>query len=394
MLPDTLQKAAVIARARQLTDFKWKPVRDVPSYTRTEGNIVLPAGVELTGFPYSSTEQHDKFFTENVLVETFLSAIPNPYSKLYQPGTAAFNSCCYGIVCNGLARYALGINMRVSTLCWTMIDGMRLVAEKKQFVANDIQLCDVLLRVYEKDLTNHVALITGLVKNDDGDVVEIEVSEATRPVCVRRKFTVESFFEMFELYALYRYDYLDNVPLLDESVEELIQNNPYSDTPKVAVDNGNKSNYLEGEETIISVCIEGKDILQVCKDGEVIEEIVVTDKAALPRCFEKGYYKLILKNDGAAVEFAVNKAEISYKVENNQITVFADSCDKDSEILYMDFRIQGKGWASLAKFEELTDDEKKNGVITRTIPSNGENFKVYFKNKYGVWVHQMTPIEK
>ena len=121
---------------------------------------------------------------------------------------------------------------------------------------------------------------------------------------------------------------------------------------------------------------------------------MVKERAIITRDFTKGYYVLKLKNSGDYVEFCVNKASISYKVENNQITVFADSCDKDSEILYMDFRIKGKGWASLAKYEELTDDEKKNGVITRIIPSNGENFKVYFKNKYGVWVHQMTPIEK
>ena len=75
-LPDTRAKKAIIARSRQLTDFKWTPIRDVPTYLRNVGNTVLPAGIEVTGFPYSSTELTDKFFTENVSFESFLSAIP------------------------------------------------------------------------------------------------------------------------------------------------------------------------------------------------------------------------------------------------------------------------------------------------------------------------------
>ena len=50
-LPDTPAKAAVIARSKQLTDFKWTPLKEVPTYLRNVGNTVLPAGVEVSGFP-------------------------------------------------------------------------------------------------------------------------------------------------------------------------------------------------------------------------------------------------------------------------------------------------------------------------------------------------------
>ena len=81
-LPDTSAKAAVIARSKQLTDFKWTPLRDVPTYLRNVGNTVLPAGVEVTGFPYSSTELTDKFLCENVSFESFLTAVSNPDSLI------------------------------------------------------------------------------------------------------------------------------------------------------------------------------------------------------------------------------------------------------------------------------------------------------------------------
>ena len=390
-LPKTLQEKAVIARSKLLTDFKWTPLCDVPTYTRQDGNGVLPAGKELIGFPYSSLESTDKFITENVSIETFLSTIQNPYSKLYQAGRGAFNCCNYGIVCNGLARYAFGIERRVSTVCFPTIPGMRRISPKNEYSVNDIRLCDILY-VINENRSNHVALITDILKNENDEVVGIEVSEAARPLCRRVCYSNEEFLEKFNLFELWRYDFLDKVPLMDEATQSLIANNPYTAMPSLAVDNGHKSNYLEGEETVISVESPGKEILEIFCDDRLIEEIPVLKKALIARNFSKGYYVLKLKNSGEQTEFCVNKAKIDHKVDGDEITVYADPCDPKSEILYMDFRIAGKVCASLAKYEELTDEEKQNGVIKRKIPANGENFKVYFKNKYGVWVHRMTKI--
>ena len=58
-LPDTPGKSNVIARAVQLTDIRWTPVGDVPTYTVAAGKTVHKAFVEVTGLPYSSTEPTD-----------------------------------------------------------------------------------------------------------------------------------------------------------------------------------------------------------------------------------------------------------------------------------------------------------------------------------------------
>ena len=102
----------------------------------------------------------------------------------------------------------------------------------------------------------------------------------------------------------------------------------------------------------------------------------------------------MLERDGSCVEFAVNRAKIDYTVTGEMITVNADPCDEKSTIVYADFRQAGVGCASLEKYEELTDEEKQSGTYTRPIPQGGENFKVYFENEYGVWVHPMIKIEK
>ncbi len=387
---------AVLARARLLTDFRWTPVRDVPTYLKNVGQTVLPAGVEVLGFPYSSTERQDKFITENVSIETFLTAIPNPYSKLYQPGHGAFYTCNYGVVCNGFVRYALDIKRRVPTEKWFAIPGMRKIAAEGAYKAEDICLCDI-LHAYGKG-RNHVALVTDLIRDDAGRIVKIEVSEAVRPSCKRASYTTEEFFEKYKLFSLCRYDKLPEVTFPDMQDEKLLwEGDLHKRTPGIAVDNGNKSNYLLGEEVILSVFAEGENTVLLYKNGELSEKYSVVGNAVIALKPEKGYYTASLENTDDAVEFSVNCAKVSYEVKDGMLTFHADPQDSDSEILYMDFRKKekekGACWGSLAKYEELTDEEKNTGTICRLIPPEGENFKVYYKNKYGVWTHPMKPLK-
>lgn len=384
---------AALARARLLTDYKWMPVRDVPNYLRNAGNIVLPAGEEVTGFPYSGVESIDKFVTENVSIETFLSAIPNPDSTLYAAGHGKFGTANYGIVCNGLVRYALGIPERVSTRLWNTIPGIRTLAPKGEYSVDDMALCDVLHAF--NDGRNHVAMITDLVYDATGRVCEVEVSEAVRPVCKRRRFTPEAYYEKYKAFALQRYDFLDSVPPLDaDAMTALFTSGIDKRRPKIAVDNGDKSNYLLGDEIILSVFADDFDEVLLIADGKTVATYPVGKRALFPLTLPRGYYEARLKNAGDTVFFAVMGAELSYTVEGDTVTVFFDACDQNSIPSHFDFRTKGTGWSSLAEWHRFTDDERKAGCMTRKIHPEGENFKVSFRNPYGIWVHPMTHIDR
>ena len=390
-------EAAIIARSRELTDFKWTPVRDIPTRVSRYGDfsyIVLPEGEPLRGFLYSSTEETDKFFTENVTHESFLSAIPNPYSKLYQPGHGAFAAANYGIVCNGLVRYAYGIPYRVPTKMWYSIPGMCKVMSRGEYTVDELRLCDILYAFGEGH--GHVALITDIIKNENGEVVGIEVSEAVRPTCRRATFTPEEYYEKYKRFEICRYDRMDEVPPLDRELHALLfESGIEKITPRIAVDNGNKSNYLLGEETIITANTDGTDKIEILSGSKVIEEYTVTGKAVIPVVLPRGYYIARLKKSGDYTEFAVCKAEVTHEVKDGKITVSADPCDENSEIWYMDFRGERRSYGNvshLVKHEILTTDEKECGVFTREIPEGAYNFKVYYKNEYGVWTHPMTPV--
>ena len=179
--------------------------------------------------------------------------------------------------------------------------------------------------------------------------------------------------------------------------------------PNIALDFGNKSNYHTYEEVIISVFREEKNVIEIAYEGRLLETIYIDGRGKVSRKFEKGYYTAKLISTGETLEFCVTQPEISHTVKDGKITICANANDSESSILYMDFREKTKSknltddqqvtvkfyntcCSPLAKIEELTEEEKRTGVFTREIPEDAYNFKVYFKNKYGVWTHKMIEI--
>ena len=410
--PKTKGEEAIIYRSHQLTELVWKPLCDITTYTRAEGKIKFAVGTEYKGVIYSSTEPTDKFVCENISFETYLSALANPDSALYTKDLGGHNNSWpyFGIVCNGLVRYAMDIRYRYSTKRWATIPGMYKVADEADYTVDQIELCDILFAFCKE--RKHVALITDILRDEDGKIRKIEVSEAIRTTCVRRLFEVEDFYDKFKLFALWRYEFKDDVKMPDEAEDRAIKMG-VPETPSVAVDYGNKSNYREGEETVISVFETGENEIEICRDGEVIEKTTISGKGKIVRKFERGYYTIRHVKSGEYAEFCVTAPKISHSVENGIITINASSCDKESTIKHLEFREKTKSeiskeaakddeneaiafynsdCASLSKVEFLSAKERESGVITREIPSDAGNYKVYFENKYGIWTHRMIRI--
>ena len=411
--PDTKGKEAVLFRSRQLTEFRWTPAGDIPVYTKATGKTKLSAGVEQLGMLYSSTEPTDKFITENISFETFLTIVANPDSALYHKDLNGHNNswAYFGIVCNGLARYAFNIQRRYSTKRWPTIPGMRKIADEGNYSPEQIALCDVLY-AFGKG-RNHVALITDILRDADGTIRQIEVSEAVRPTCERKQYDLDTFFEKYQLFALWRYDFVDEVPMPDP-IQDAHLRQGVPGLPVIAVDYGNKTNYRTYEDVVISTFTENDSEVEICRGGEVIECVKVPGRSRIVRRFDRGYYTIIHKTTRSTVEFCVTDPQIRHSVEKGMLIIKADPCDPESRISHLEFRERSKGetqrssggcegfeadvrydprCASLSKMEELTDEEKKTGEFARKIPSDAVNFKVSFENRYGFWTHTMIKIE-
>lgn len=407
-LPDTAGKAAVIMRVKQLTDFKWTPLRDVPTYTKEAGKTVDPAGVEVTGMPYSSAMPNDKFICENVTYHTLLSAMANPDSALYQKDLGGHrNSWTYfGIVCNGLVRYALNIIRRYATKHWLDIPGMRLVEKAGEYTAEQIRLCDVLW-AYVTGRT-HVAIITGILRDESGVIREIEVSEAVRPTCIRARYGVEEYFEKYKQFSLCRYDGIDRVPAPDPEDDAALKRGVSKTLPAVAVDYGDKANYLSGEEVVISVFAPGEHTVEIVRDGEVIERVSLAGGAKITRKPDCGHYAVRLADTGDSTQFRVNDPGVTFTVKDGKVTFTVRPSDPDSRILHMEFcsapvkaALDPEGlpygyaapnYAAWIGTVEPSEEEIASGVFTREIPEGAKTYKFYFRNPYGVWSHSIESL--
>lgn len=402
-------KQAALYRARQLTEFEWTPLGDIPIYMKQVGKTKLPAGELVKGVIYSSLEPTDKFVCENISFETFSTIVNNPDSALYCKDIGGHgNSWAYfGLVCNGLVRYALNIRRRYSTKRWLDVPGMRMIYEAEQYTVDQLEICDILY-AFGKG-RNHVAFITDLIYDANGKVEGIEVSEAIRPSCARRLFAPEAFYEAYKLFGICRYDYIDSVPEPDAHDDQFIVGRLASELPDIALDYGNKTNYRTCEDVVISAFQEGGNEIEIYKNGELHEKICIAGRGKVTRKFERGYYCVKLVNAGSVLEFCVTEPEISHSVQDGMLTIHSSACDCESRILYMEFREKAKEGggldyqqaavtyynpccSSLSKVEELTEEEKESGTFTRKIPHDAANFKVYFENKYGIWTHTMIKI--
>ena len=416
--PDSTGKENALQRASQLTVFKWTPLCDVPTLINKKTgkiNTVLPAGVEMVGIPYSRNEANDKFICENVSIETLVSAIANPESVLYRKNMYGCRNASnyYGIVCSAFVRYALGITPRYSVKHFDLIPGMRKIADCNRYSVDEIELCDV-LHAFGNG-RNHVALITDILRDQNNDIVEIEVSEAVLPACKRARYSVETFYQQYSLFALWRYDYIDSVPACDTA---LCSTNTHHKLPDIAIDFGNKANYFLGQETVISVFRDIENNIQIYKNGDLYREITIHGKGNVSGIFDVGHYQVKLSDSNESVEFFVNFPLISHRVQDGKIFVTADPGNPASTISHMEFREKATHndthvidrlesicssaseavpyhynlVSSLSEVRLLTDEEINTHVIVAEIPEDAGYFKVTFRNQYGLWTHQMIKI--
>lgn len=399
-LPRTPGQANVLARSAQLTDTRWTPLRDVPTYTKKDGKTVHKAGVEVIGLPYSSPEPTDTFICENYSLETFFTAVANPHSALYTKDLGGCrNSWTYfGVVCNGLVRYAFNIRRRFSTKRWLEIPGIRQVALPGCYTVEDIQLCDALYAYGQG--RNHVALVTDILRDEDGRVLLVEVSEAVRPSCRRACFTPEEYYEKYKLFGLTRYDYLDEVPA---PAPIHFPKKP----PVIAVDYGDNANYFSGQPVLLSVFLPGPREVLLCRENGPARGLTVTESISLE--LEPDWYTATLGTE--SVSFCVCRPLIDYTVEDGLLTVRASSTDPKSRIAFMEFReetranipvsqlppeerktLHNPNAAPLAQVLELTEEERDTGRFSRPIHPDARNFKISFENPNGIWTHTMLPL--
>ena len=128
---------------------------------------------------YSSARKGETFIGVNVPYEGFFTAAEDENSVLYtrdrrEDGNAA---AWYGSVCSVLVGNALNLPARVACRNWPQTPNMHLV---EPTAVDSLKLGDTMLN------SGHVVIITGIDRTADGKIYQVEISEASHPVCRRK----------------------------------------------------------------------------------------------------------------------------------------------------------------------------------------------------------------
>lgn len=323
-----------IKRCRQLTDIKWTPLFDLPRWSWQTGGYlangdgddledVFKAGVEYTGIPYarankgSSDYGYSNFFTGfNIPFSAFITAIrePNSVMKESEFSLSSKWACMYGVVCSTLACYAYGLSYR-GTSTMQDISGMTkigdLIVDGARMDATQIKLGDMILKT-----SYHVGVITDIVTDANGEVIAIEVSEATTAgsgnlsrqgtqlggLCRRKGWPIDEFFSWWKDYAIYRYANIGGItytpsPFVNVGDElSMMPQIDYACLPYM----GEGFKYKVGKipNSTIVIGVEGFTHLRVMKDGEYFgEPIAINGEIYVDAGFtEAGSYSAYLCN--------------------------------------------------------------------------------------------------
>lgn len=266
----------MLDRSRNMTEFRWTPAQEIcikndaggyPYHAPCKTGKQPEQPEELVGILYSSVRIANKFVGIDITFDTFLTAVQNPASILYQRDYSDFDdpvyNCsidntyfAYGTVCSAFADYVYDLPIHRCTYEWGTAPEFYEVLDG---TVNCLQLGDSLL-VNRADGTvgGHIRVVTGIGRDEEGKVRMVQVSEGVTPRVRARWYTAEEFARTLLTGGgsdrVFRYRYLDSItppePLVSHAKGQLMLNY------------GDYSNYLEGEMVEINVNIDA-DVLVI-----------------------------------------------------------------------------------------------------------------------------------
>lgn len=201
----------IMKRARQLLEIEWTPVEDV---TQWGGSDVFAAGTRYTGVPYGQPVKAC-YIGYDCTLSGFAAAVENDQSLFYRE-YSEFNKIApyYSIDCSGFVSYAWGLPVRKTTETLTS------VTEKLENAGiNELEVGDCL-----NDTYSHAALVGGIIRDDSGCVVAVEILEQTPNIARHTVFgeggeyTLD-YFESYYFgggYEIYRYEGRESVEYTHE----------------------------------------------------------------------------------------------------------------------------------------------------------------------------------
>ncbi len=396
----------VLKRVRQQMDLEWTPMLPLPityKFVGPEGpyyyNAHMTKWRPQKGLPYSSVRMTEKYIGWNISYETFLSALKNPESVIYTrqlkdaPGRGC--NCWYGVVCSMFVSYALDLPYRTVCNAWIPMPTIHPVDTEK---LENIRLCDIVL-----NWKRHVAIVTDILRDVDGNVHKIEVSESVMPITESKWYTPEEFRNHWfgDGFAVYRYDKVDSVTYTPNPWVH-VEGDPDLPRPEIntslMLNFGNRANYrIEDEPVEISVFEEGWEKIEVTDPDGINTLYDITDHRLVLKPQKPGCYSARLARGSERskdIQWCMVSIKLSLGKEKyalgEPIDLHFENAAKDEKVFHCvlnteDYYIMGSAY--------FTEEEmaKGEGICPGAKETGKHWMLVLAKNDYGIYSSVFTP---
>lgn len=363
-------------RAHQIADVKWSPVGEVPR----NGGTAYTAGKTVSGIPYSSVKELDKFVGHEVSFYTFLTAVQNPKSVLYTENVSRSPYCgvnCaayYGTVCSISVNYALGLDAPYESSMYAKLPFFEKVANQSP---KAVKVGDVLWK------KGHVVMVEDVNSTIDGSVEFVSILESISGGTSIKKYSFAEFSNRWNASSWVLYRYLDFARVLEQedirflsSVDQ--DNYTVSLIAPLCPSRGDRACYREGEEVVLNVLGKFDDAVYIRRDGQLVYtfdcksiDLKLTDLTA-------GMYEVSLSDGQALCSFEVVQTEVRVRKVSSGMAIDYSSINGIPESVILCTATGTRKYIHV-----FTDEEREFGRIMIPHNDSAEYLKVFFRGEYG-----------
>lgn len=383
-----------IMRAYQMTDIEFTTL----SRIHANPDRTYKAGEKTKGLIYSSVKETYGFVGLDVSFHTFMTAIHNPKSVIYnvdvsKPPYHGVNcGAYYGTVCSGLTSYAFGLRVYQKTYDFATSDDFMLVEDQSSI---GVRLADVV------NSGGHVQIVTRIKRNlRDGKAVEIEICEGVRQGCHRDTISGKDLDKVLtqekRRRKLYRYKHLDSVkytPLTGFVAVEGEKLTPFKYNDAICTNRGDRACFIVGDTVTLNIR-NGFKKVNIYKDGKPYMNVKLDKNLdAILSGLPHGDYSARAINKTRVSEptfWKVIETRVEVDRKNNMVSFHSDNATP----VYLEFCSISGGRPTKGIFKFTTDDIAKGYIdvssyTTKLSPkSNDCLVKVHFECNYGMVINK------
>lgn len=365
---------------KQICDTKWTTTND--GMPRASDSDTIPSGTTVTGMPYSSASVEDGYIGISISLYTFMTAVHNPRSVLYTTKSKGYTGYAYyGTVCTSLVCAAWGLPCLITTAAFPKWNKVKRV----DFA--DLELGDMILS------SGHAMMISGVVRDSNGDIASIRTSESRYNDCATNEYqTFSDFVSTHSGFNGYRFSGIDSVDSYKPNPYLRLYDEPETEAvyPDIMTCFGDKVTRKKGTDVVINVLDSvGYSEIRVYKDEVLIDTKSTLDDFTLTAPDVGAYeVKMIGSNKESSTFFDIVDCYISVDGNTAEFsTTYIATAIGGVPTYTTDQTGKATSWNNPKRNRLLTEEENVAKTIDITEFKNDADcaggIRLYVKGIYG-----------